>query len=278
MPMLKQAVGGFLEKRWPRVYKAVVVPKRKLQWFLIWRRAGLSLTDETVACRCLRRASDFKQLMIPDRDAVKYVGTNPGEGTAQLAMLMYHGCKPGDTVFELGCGALIAGYPIMQYLDTGKYFGIEPNKWLVEDSLRIPQVKDIVSQKKPRFAYNADFDGSELKTKFDYIFGHSIFSHAAHWQWPLFLKNIEASVKPGSKILVSLHFTEGNKYGDVGYKGTELDFNEWVYPGISFFRKETIKNLAEKYGYDFKIDLVAPMLINTAHPGANHSWILLEKK
>ena len=278
MPTITQNVGNFLEKKLPWAYKAIIIPKRKLQWFLIWRKAGLSIREEAVARQCLKSARGFKQMIEPEREAIRYVGTNPGEGTAQLAILMYHGCKPSDTVFELGCGALIAGYPIMQYLDTGKYFGIEPNTWLVEDSLKIPQVKEIASQIRPRFVYNENFDGSEFKTKFDYIIGHSIFSHAAHWQWPLFLKNVEACVKPGSKILVSLHFTEGNKYGDAGYKGTELDFNEWVYPGISFFRKETIQNLAEKYGYNFKIDLVAPMLINIAHPGANHSWILLEKK
>jgi len=276
--MFRQTVGNFLEKKLPWAYKAITIPKRRLQWFLIWRKAGLSIGDESVARQCLKRARGFKRMAVPEREAIRYVGTNPGEGTAQLAILIYHGCKPSDTVFELGCGALIAGYPIMQYLDIGKYFGIEPNKWLVEDSLKIPQVKEVASQKKPRIAHNAEFDGSAFKTKFDYIIGHSIFSHAAHWQWPLFLKNIEACVKPGTKVLVSLHFTEGNKHGDVGYKGTELDFNEWVYPGISFFRKETIRNLAEKYGYDFRIDIVAPMLINIAHPGANHSWILLEKK
>jgi len=276
--MFRQTVGNFLEKKLPWAYKAITIPKRRLQWFLIWRKAGLSIGDESVARQCLKRARGFKRMAVPEREAIRYVGTNPGEGTAQLAILIYHGCKPSDTVFELGCGALIAGYPIMQYLDIGKYFGIEPNKWLVEDSLKIPQVKEVASQKKPRIAHNAEFDGSAFKTKFDYIIGHSIFSHAAHWQWPLFLKNIEACVKPGTKILVSLHFTEGNKHGDVGYKGTELDFNEWVYPGISFFRKETIRNLAEKYGYDFRIDIVAPMLINIAHPGANHSWIFLEKR
>ena len=278
MSMFKQTVGNFLEKKWPWAYKIIVLPKRRIQWFFIWRKSGLAIRDEAAARQSLKRARGFKQMVVPERDAVRYVGTNPEEGTAQLAILMYHGCKPSDTVFELGCGALIAGYPIMQYLDAGNYFGIEPNKWLVEDSLKIPQIKETASQKSPRIAHNTEFDGSEFKTKFDYVIGHSIFSHAAHWQWPLFLKNIDTCVGPGSKILVSLHFTEGNTYGDVGYKGTELDFNEWGYPGISFFRKETIQDCAEKYGYNFKVDLVAPMLINIAHPGANHSWILLEKK
>src|SRR3989338_4961852 len=278
MSMFKQTVGNFLEKKWPWAYKIIVLPKRRIQWFFIWRKSGLAIRDEAAARQSLKRARGFKQMVVPERDAVRYVGTNPEEGTAQLAILMYHGCKPSDTVFELGCGALIAGYPIMQYLDAGNYFGIEPNKWLVEDSLKIPQIKETASQKSPRIAHNTEFDGSEFKTKFDYVIGHSIFSHAAHWQWPLFLKNIDTCVGPGSKILVSLHFTEGNTYGDVGYKGTELDFNEWVCPGISFFRKETIQDCAEKYGYNFKVDLVAPMLINIAHPGANHSWILLEKK
>ena len=193
---IKQSVRDFLERKWPSAFRAIITPKRRLQWFLMWRKAGLAIRDEAAARQSFKRARGFKQMIEPEREAIRYVGTNPGEGTAQLAILMYHGCKPSDTVFELGCGALIAGYPIMQYLDTGKYFGIEPNTWLVEDSLKIPQVKEIASQKRPRFVYNENFDGSEFKTKFDYIIGHSIFSHAAHWQWPLFLKNVEACVKP----------------------------------------------------------------------------------
>jgi hypothetical protein len=268
----------FFKNRWPSAYEGLAAPKRRLRWFLIWRKAGLSISEEIKSRRSLQRARMYKKMISPARDAVKYVGTNPNEGLAQLATLIHHGCKETNSVLEIGCGALNAGYPIMQYLDCNKYFAVEPNDWLVKDSLKIPQVQETALKKNARFVHNAEFDASEFKMTFDYVISHSIISHAAHWQWPLFMENVSKVVKRGSKVLVSLHFTEGNKYGDVGYHGTELDFNEWVYPGISYFRKETIDNLAIKYGYDLKIDLVAPMLINMAHPGANHSWIILEKK
>jgi len=130
-----------------------------------------------------------------------------------------------------------------------------------------------------RFAYNDRFDPSEFNIKFDYIISHSILSHAAYWQLPLFIENVSRSIKKGTKILASLHFTEGNIYGDRGYSGTELDFKEWIYPYVSYFRKETIENVAKQYGYKLTInDFVPAMLITRAHPAANHSWVILEKQ
>lgn len=213
-----------------------------------------------------------------NEEASRYVGTNSEEGIAELAVLMWNGCRQDHTVLEVGCGALIAGYPVIQYLHAGNYCGIDPNRWLIEDSLKIPQVKKVVSDKRARFDYNADFDGSMFDIKFDFVLSHSILSHAAHWQWRPFLQNIDRCVKPGSIILASLHFTEGNEFGDPGYDGTELDFGEWVYPGISYFRKETIFNLACELGYHARTDLVAPMLITSVHASSNHSWLVLEKK
>jgi SAM-dependent methyltransferase len=248
--------------------------------FLIWRQAGLPIAVELAALSKLHQAR--RLLATPNRpvnaEASSYVGTNAEEGIAQLAVLMWHGCRPDHKVLEVGCGALVAGYPVIQYLQSGNYCGIDPNRWLIEDSLKIPQVWQAVTNKRARFDYNADFQASMFDMKFDYVLSHSILSHAAHWQWRPFLQNIDRCLKAGSIVLASLHFTEGNEFGDQGYSGTELDYNEWVYPGISYFRKETIFNLARELGYKARTDLVAPMLITTVHPSSNHSWIVLEKK
>jgi len=192
---------------------------------------------------------------------------------------MYYGCKPTDKVLEIGCGALNAGFPIMQYLERGNYYGIEPNFWATEASLQLPEVREFVTAKDPHFDANENFDGTMFGVQFDYVISHSILSHAAHWQWPLFMKNVDRCLKKGGKVFASLHFTEGNGYGDTGYPGTELDFNEWVYPGVSYFRKETIQQVAREYGYTLTMnDFVPAFMITNVHPIAHHSWIILEKR
>jgi hypothetical protein len=270
----------FIKKKFPGLFKVISGAHQRIRWFFIWRKAGLSLRDELAAYRSLSRAEIYKPLAREgiNAEAVHYVGTKESEGIAQLAILMHYGCQPFHRVLEIGCGALNAGYPIMQYLEKGNYHGIEPNQWLIEDSRKLSEVDQEIKKKDARFAYNENFDGSLFQTKFDYVISHSILSHAAHWQWPLFLKNVDACMKRGSTILASLHFTDGNAYGDNGYQGTELDFTEWVYPGVSYFRKETLEKTAREYGYSLAIDLVPSMLITNAHPVAHHSWIVLRKQ
>lgn len=269
----------FLKNRLPHVAEALAGARRRIRWFLVWRRAGLPLTDELGARRTLTRARRFHALPNTpvNRDAFVYVGTVPEEGIAQLAILMHHGCRPEHKVLEIGCGALNAGYPIMQYLDPGNFCGIEPNRWLIEDSLAVPEVEETARQKQARFAYNEQFDPAALAETFDYVLSHSILSHAAHWQWPLFLTSVDACARQGTKILASLHFTDGNAYGGRTHDGTELDFDTWLYPQTSAFRRETIFGLARERGYDARVDLVAPMLITHTHPTSTHSWIVLEK-
>jgi hypothetical protein len=40
--------------------------------------------------------------------------------------------SPNRHVLEIGCGCLVAGRPIMEFLSPDRYVGIEPNTWLIE--------------------------------------------------------------------------------------------------------------------------------------------------
>jgi SAM-dependent methyltransferase len=46
-------------------------------------------------------------------------------GQMQFDYLVAHGLKPGDRILEIGCGNLRAGRLIIDYLDTGNYYGID---------------------------------------------------------------------------------------------------------------------------------------------------------
>jgi 2-polyprenyl-3-methyl-5-hydroxy-6-metoxy-1,4-benzoquinol methylase len=270
-----------LKASFPALHKALSKARQRSKWYFAWRKAGAKkmLEFRKVLASAGKDASQFKHLPRTNDNAkaVRYVGTEVKEGISQLAILIYEKCKPSHKVLEIGCGALSAGYPIMQYLDKGNYYGIDPNQWLLDDIMESPEVLQTVKDKDAHFAYNAEFDASEFGVKFDYIISHSILSHAAHWQWPLFLTNVDKCVKKGTKILFSLYFNEGNINGARKYAGTELDFEEWVYPAASFFRKSTIVDLAESHGYKVTIDLIPPMLITYANPSSKHTWITLEK-
>jgi cyclopropane fatty-acyl-phospholipid synthase-like methyltransferase len=211
-----------------------------------------------------------------NRDAINYVGTRPSGGKAQLELLLLEGLQENDYVLEIGFGALMTAIPIMSFLETGHYAGIDPNKWLMEASLQILENRAVVLEKQPIFLYNYDFDGSSLMRTFDYIYAHSIMSHAAHWQLPLFLEKCAKVLKKGGKVLFSLRLTEINEYGNEG-ADRETQANEWVYPGVSFFHKETVIREASKWFSKVEHKKEFTKRLTEDSKGVYHDWFVLTK-
>jgi len=211
-------------------------------------------------------------------EAYRYVGTNSLEGLGQVKLLVYEGCQPHHKVLEVGCGVLMAGYPILQYLDGACYVGIDPNRWLIDSALEVPQIHAAVEQKQARFLFNDQFDASATNEQFDYIISHSILSHCAAWQLPLFLKQLHSSLREGGKILASIRFAEGNRFGSRGYLGTEEDFQEWQYPGVSFFRKATVDAIARAHGFSCRVTDEYLSLMVRANSRAIQDWVVFTKE
>src|SRR5689334_14158690 len=83
--------------------------------------------------------------------AVEYVGTRPTGGIVQLKLLQQEGLQPHHYVLEIGCGALTSAIPIMSYVEHGHYVGIDPNPWLMQQTLLIPENEVAVIEKNPMF-------------------------------------------------------------------------------------------------------------------------------
>jgi len=143
------------------------------------------------------------------RAARRYVATDEESGRRQLALLKREGCLPSSRVLEVGCGALHAGNPTIEYLEPGKWVGIEPNGWLIDAALTNPGNRRLVESKRACFLNVDDFDASSLGRSFDYVLSHSVLSHAAHWQLPLFLHNVGKVLAPSGRIVASFRLAEG---------------------------------------------------------------------
>jgi cyclopropane fatty-acyl-phospholipid synthase-like methyltransferase len=209
-------------------------------------------------------------------EAVAYVGTKAKEGLAQLQTLLVNGCLPSHRVLEIGCGALIAGFPVMQYLEADRYVGIDPNKWLIDSSLKHKEVQEVVRSKNAQFLFNEDFDGSSLGS-YDFILSHSILSHAAFWQLELFLDNAWKQLNRGGKAVASLRLTEPNKFGSKGSREADRDFLDWVYPGNSYFNRQTVVAEGEKRGFRVRFDPELTRIITSTNPASFHDWAVFER-
>jgi SAM-dependent methyltransferase len=161
-------------------------------------------------------------------------------GRLQLELLRMNGLHPSAQVLEIGCGCLVAGLPIIRFLDAGRYVGIEPNQWLIDAAVEhLPNTRELFQQKQPVFLNRSDFDASELGRKFDFIISHSILSHAAHWQCPQFLAGVAKVLAPAGVALVSIRFYDANN----NLMGDSLS-PEWVYPEVSYFAWESVQRFA----------------------------------
>jgi SAM-dependent methyltransferase len=163
-------------------------------------------------------------------------------GKLQLDLLKMNGCTSESRVLEIGCGCLVAGRPIMEFLLPDRYVGIEPNSWLLEAVKQgLPDTIDLMAEKRPIFLSNDDFDASQALKQFDFVIAHSILSHAAHWQFPQFLKGIKKVLAPSGVVIASLRFFN-EKHELMGDSNNE----QWVYPDVSYFSWDTIQTSCDR--------------------------------
>ena len=69
-------------------------------------------------------------------------------GATQFRLLTSLGLRANHHLLDFGCGSLRAGKLFIVYLSKGHYFGIEPNKWLIEDAINNQVGKDLIGLKK----------------------------------------------------------------------------------------------------------------------------------
>jgi cyclopropane fatty-acyl-phospholipid synthase-like methyltransferase len=227
-----------------------------------------------------RLKSAISRLFPKDADlasAQHYVCTDEVSGRTQFDLLIKSGLQPKSTLLEIGCGCLNAGAFLIKYLDEGRYVGIDPNPWLREAALKSSKVRRLVARKAARFLSNDTFDASELGRKYDYIFSHSVLSHAAHFQLEQYLRNAAKVLASGGTILSSIRLAEGNKWGSAGsddHKDT-MD-KEWVYPGVSFFTAATIQGAAAKCGLSVEIKPEYTEYYVAHRPAEFHDWVIFK--
>ncbi len=127
------------------------------------------------------------------------------DGRTQLCKLLRTGLSPDSTVVEVGCGALRAGYWLIHFLDEGRYHGIEPNREMVDTARAALLEPGLEELKRPRFAYNDDFDLGVFGVAPEFVLARSIWSHASKRQIAAMLDSFKSVAAPQATLLSSYH-------------------------------------------------------------------------
>ena len=88
-------------------------------------------------------------------------------GATQFNLLCTLGLRANHSLLDFGCGSLRSGRFFISYLNEGRYFGIEPNRWLIDEAIRNQVGRDLIQIKKPRFDHNCDFQTDVFHRQFD---------------------------------------------------------------------------------------------------------------
>lgn len=156
---------------------------------------------------------------------------------SQFNLLTMLGLREHQYVLDIGCGGLRAGRLLICYLQPGRYFGLEPERWLVEAAIHKELGRELVRLKRPVFDHNADFRLSVFTHRFDYLLAYSIFSHATQAQISACLHEAREVMHPGSCFVATFKVGAENYTGDA-----------WIYPGHATYTLDRMKELARAAG------------------------------
>src|SRR5947207_10932254 len=167
-----------------------------------------------------------------------YVG--PPEDYDLVAAMAFNllttlGLRQHHSLLDIGCGSLRIGRILIPYLNRGKYFGVEPNEWLVDEGIRRELGETLVEIKRPTFFFSDSPDTiTQAKVAFDFALAQSIFSHCGLDLIKGWLSAISRSMADDAVLVAT--FLIGEE--DSAQTG-------WIYPDCVNYRTATLQRAAK---------------------------------
>jgi len=94
----------------------------------------------------------------------------------QIRFLSDMDLKPRHYLFEIGCGTLRGGVPLIQYLENGHYFGVEVREEVLDEGRK--ELREVgLEGKNPTLLLSPKIAQLTVNRKFDYIWAFSVLIH-----------------------------------------------------------------------------------------------------
>lgn len=168
------------------------------------------------------------------------------------------GVRQNHKLIDIGCGSLRLGRLFIPYLNQGCYFGVEPNKWLVDKGIKNEVGKSQIKIKKPRFIYSGSLSELGDYIGADFAVAQSIFSHCGLDLIDGWLKDCSSHLND-SGVLLATFLTDDEDFVGKG----------WIYPGCVNYKVSTMSDLARSHGFNFQ-------MLDWYHP--RQQWALFAKE
>lgn len=93
----------------------------------------------------------------------------------QIDFLKLQGLSPDNKLLELGCGTLRGGIPIIAYLNTGNYYGIDVRRGVLSEA-RKELIENGLEHKNPTIILFKEAE-KQIQIKFDVIWSFQVLLH-----------------------------------------------------------------------------------------------------
>ena len=198
-----------------------------------------------------------------------YVG--PPEDYDLIAAMTFNllttlGLRQHQSLLDVGCGSLRIGRLLVPYLNRGKYFGVEPNEWLVEEGIRRELGETLVQIKRPTFFFTDSPERIlQAKVSFNFAVAQSIFSHCGLDLIRGWLSTISRALARDGVLVATFLIGE-----------EDSPRTGWIYPECVNYRPATLERVAADVNLRFEIlDWKHPRQTWAlfAAPGYDSTWL-----
>jgi SAM-dependent methyltransferase len=160
-------------------------------------------------------------------------------GQMQFDYLVRHGLKPADRVLEIGCGNLRAGRLLIDYLDTGNYYGTDISAEILASALKVLSEAGL-QDKLPRLTLTQDLTFDFLPAGyFTVVHANSVFTHCP-------AEMIDEALANVGRIMAPSGFFDFTFYAH-----DEEDYQ--VHREDFYYRPATLLHMAARHGLDARL-------------------------
>ncbi|WP_324093663.1 class I SAM-dependent methyltransferase [Candidatus Binatus sp.] len=139
----------------------------------------------------------------------QYVGGDwDALGRLQFEFMLKMGLKPQHVLLDVGCGALRAGVKFIDYLDEGKYLGLDREKRLIQIGIKQELGRDLMRRKSPEFVVSDSFEFEKFSKQPDFAIAQSLFTHLAEADIRLCLQKLRRFMNPGGRFYATWFITD----------------------------------------------------------------------
>ncbi|NNE56620.1 MAG: tetratricopeptide repeat protein [Hellea sp.] len=187
-------------------------------------------------------------------------------GRETIITLLQNGLRPDHKILDFGCGAVRLGYWIVRLVDSGNYYGIEPDAKMLEAGKKHALGPQLIKSKKPEFSTNSDCDFSVFGQTFDYVVARSILTHTTAGMLIKILKSFKDNSHDDAIMMASYWNLDYPYDGEIGDNQSHDDDR---FIRVVKFSLEKIQSLAKAEGLKVSEYRVNPII--------NHQiWLKIE--